>query len=754
MSSSEPLKNTLRSVIGELAAESGLAVVIADDAGREIAAANNNSICALLYHSSEFGPRCAEYCGRAYASAVQAGGAVGYECHAGLECRALALQGEGGRPLVAIIGRTFLKSKNYRNATARSIGGDWRKFPATELFENVMLSTSPAPLERLERAIGKIDLAELTRGETAAGTASAADRPAASPRDAERVEPIIEIPTADETDAAGDAGASPDIFEISSSSLMPLPAKRGKKGEQAPPPAPSTPAVDPFESSLVNFNLDLTSAAQRREMNDREAWRGLIGSLLQVSYRGACQRILEFLSKHYGIESSVWLQPERNEFEVVATFGEFKDRPIRIGIAADDKRIRAAVNDDSPIVLKERQAVKTADRRAIQLFPVVIGGEVRNALGVAGSSVDHELNSRIVKFCRYVASRLEILRLREQVAERDRTQRFIREFNEQLRNIDSDNFWHELTAVSAELLGAERASLLLPDREERLVAKASIGARADLSYVGGIGERVARAILEKGKPVLVTGMSRAAVPPAPKERKYKTSSFICYPIMLGDKAVGVINFTDKIDGGSFDRRDIEVLDSIAPQLAVAIDRTILRDKAGEYAQLSITDTLTGLLNRRYLEERFTEEILRSNRTGDAVSCMMLDVDEFKSYNDKFGHSAGDEALRIVGRVLRETLRGADVPARYGGEEFAVLLPQTSAEEAEVIAERVRRNIDMTEFPKRRVTVSIGVASRTSTLNNVPDLIDAADKALYQAKRLGRNLVKTFDPTEDQGEKVH
>ena len=133
---------------------------------------------------------------------------------------------------------------------------------------------------------------------------------------------------------------------------------------------------------------------------------------------------------------------------------------------------------------------------------------------------------------------------------------------------------------------------------------------------------------------------------------------------------------------------------------------------------------------------------------------MVDVDEFKSYNDKFGHPAGDEALRLVGRVLKDTLRGSDVPARYCGEEYAILLPQTTAEEAETIAERIRRNVELTEFPKRKVTISVGIASRTGALNNVPSLVDAADKALYQAKRLGRNQVRTFDPDQDAGEKVH
>ena len=133
---------------------------------------------------------------------------------------------------------------------------------------------------------------------------------------------------------------------------------------------------------------------------------------------------------------------------------------------------------------------------------------------------------------------------------------------------------------------------------------------------------------------------------------------------------------------------------------------------------------------------------------------MLDVDEFKSYNDRFGHPAGDEALRIIGAILKENLRGADVAARYGGEEFCVLLPETGIEEAGAIAERIRSNIEQTEFPKRRVTVSIGIASRTQETGSVQDLVSASDKALYHAKRQGRNNVQIYGPALDVGDNVH
>jgi len=138
-----------------------------------------------------------------------------------------------------------------------------------------------------------------------------------------------------------------------------------------------------------------------------------------------------------------------------------------------------------------------------------------------------------------------------------------------------------------------------------------------------------------------------------------------------------------------------------------------------------------------------------------MSLMMLDVDEFKSYNDSFGHPAGDAALKIVAGILNDAVRGEDVAARYGGEEFSILLPQTTSAEAAAIAERIRRQIEKTEFPKRRVTVSIGIASSANETGSPEELINAADSALYEAKNQGRNNVQIFDGlTGAANSKIH
>ena len=320
----------------------------------------------------------------------------------------------------------------------------------------------------------------------------------------------------------------------------------------------------------------------------------------------------------------------------------------------------------------------------------------------------------------------------------------MQKFNESLKNIDTEDFCSRLVEISSELMRAERGSLLLFDEKSNsLNAKAATGARADIikREAENVGERVASKVLQNGRAFVVQDTAAARFPPAPAEWNYKTKSFISYPVIIGERKIGVLNFTDKATGEIYDEFDLALLDTLAPQIAVAIDRAALKRKAGEFEQLSVTDALTGLLNRRYLEERVAEEIKRSHRHGFQMCLMMIDVDEFKSYNDNFGHPQGDKALKIVAQKLKETLRGADVASRYGGEEFSILLPQTTTGEAKIIAERIRQKIENTKFPNRRVTISIGIAGSSSKVNLTEDLIAAADSALYKAKREGRNNVQ-------------
>jgi two-component system, cell cycle response regulator len=184
----------------------------------------------------------------------------------------------------------------------------------------------------------------------------------------------------------------------------------------------------------------------------------------------------------------------------------------------------------------------------------------------------------------------------------------------------------------------------------------------------------------------------------------------------------------------------------------------LRRAVHELKRLALTDDLTGLHNRRFLDDYLTRELHRAVRYQSPISVIMADVDQFKEYNDRNGHQAGDQALQVIAILLHNTLREPDVVVRYGGEEFIAILPQTAPEGAMVAAERMRQAIRSHEFPgdkaqiHGRLTLSFGVAGLGANELNTPhlmrirpaDLIDLADKALYRSKLEGRDRVTRWE----------
>lgn len=178
-------------------------------------------------------------------------------------------------------------------------------------------------------------------------------------------------------------------------------------------------------------------------------------------------------------------------------------------------------------------------------------------------------------------------------------------------------------------------------------------------------------------------------------------------------------------------------------LLLARTRTLLEFKAylDVCEEAAFTDHLTGLANRRRFERQLEREVSRVERFDRPFSVLMIDIDSFKNLNDSFGHDAGDDAIRRIGRVLREGTRGIDLAARIGGEEFAVLLVETSKEAGVEVAERLRVAIKALELPRAgRITASFGVAECPGDAQTAADILKAADVALYEAKRNGRDQV--------------
>ncbi|HDP69794.1 MAG TPA: diguanylate cyclase [Actinobacteria bacterium] len=168
--------------------------------------------------------------------------------------------------------------------------------------------------------------------------------------------------------------------------------------------------------------------------------------------------------------------------------------------------------------------------------------------------------------------------------------------------------------------------------------------------------------------------------------------------------------------------------------------------------LSMVDRLTGLYNYGYFIDRIEEEKERADRFGSKLSLIMLDVDFFKPFNDKFGHEKGNTLIKEMTKIINEQVRVVDVVARYGAEEFAIILPNTSGEAAEV-AERIRRAIEEADFEGEKMTLSAGVATYPTDADDELDLIDRADQALNLSKTNGRNLVSVYSkdlPNKNEG----
>lgn len=470
-----------------------------------------------------------------------------------------------------------------------------------------------------------------------------------------------------------------------------------------------------------------------------------------MKLQNACRSALEKLIGEFNLKSVALMMRTDEGLASVSTTGKFKAKTGQLSA-----KVKNIVN------LKFTGGDNTNDAATAQLFALqgedteffslVVGDELKGALLVGDGKLPEETRRGINEFCREVAMPLEVLRLREELERRLRASYHLKAFTEQMNEVEPAESYATILRHSTELLRSERGSLLMFDEAaNELEVKAAVGPRADVTQEQRVRltESVAGEVLLEGRPRVVRDVAGMGLRRASAERKYKNDSFISYPIITGGRKVGVLNMTDKAGGEAYDEIDLRMLELIAPQMALALDRAEWHQKATQFQLLSITDPLTGLLNRRYLEERLSEELDRSKRHRFAMSFLMIDIDNFKEYNDRHGHQAGDHALEMTAQCLKSALRSADVASRYGGEEFSILLPQTSITEAAVIAERIRSRVEKSPYPHSQsqphgaVTVSIGISAIAPKLDTPASIVGAADHALYVAKSRGKNCVVSY-----------
>lgn len=255
---------------------------------------------------------------------------------------------------------------------------------------------------------------------------------------------------------------------------------------------------------------------------------------------------------------------------------------------------------------------------------------------------------------------------------------------------------------------------------------------------GGLTEQ----ILNSGETFIVSDTRNSPFFHNPLAVKEGIRSLICVPLTFQDEIVGILYLDDFVPR-DFDRGKLELLAILASFAALAIHNARLHNRT---KLMAITDYLTGLHNHRYFQQIFNQELGRARRYQKIMSLIILDVDNFKSFNDRFGHAVGDKVLVAIGDIITRSLRKVDFAFRYGGEEFVIILPETSLEHAVMTAERLRERIaheaaiSIEEAEGTHITVSAGVASYPENGTSREDLFSLMDSFLYKAKSMGKNIV--------------
>ena len=298
-----------------------------------------------------------------------------------------------------------------------------------------------------------------------------------------------------------------------------------------------------------------------------------------------------------------------------------------------------------------------------------------------------------------------------------------------------------------ELIPSEAWSILLVDEESgELAFEMALGEKSsDLNDTRiKLGEGVAGWVAQTGEPAIVNDVRRDRRFQAKFDEltRFRTRSILCAPLISRGRTLGVVEIMNRTARTRFTKKDMNLLLTLVEPAAIALENAFLFQKT---EQLAVTDDLTKLYNSRYVNSYLEGAIERAEEASATLAVMFLDLDGFKSINDRHGHFYGSRTLREVGNLIRSAVREEDVVSRYGGDEFVIVLPETDAEGALAVAERIRHSLKshrfLAEFGlEARLSASLGLSLYPDHGKNPQELMQKADQAMYSVKVRGKDAV--------------
>jgi diguanylate cyclase (GGDEF)-like protein len=449
------------------------------------------------------------------------------------------------------------------------------------------------------------------------------------------------------------------------------------------------------------------------------------------------------------------LDKQTSQYQTKYASGRYRNNLMNLWFNAEDPFITALLGNRDASIPEEIQAEKlisaniSGNKTSLFLFPFYFTPASPGLLAILNKELSQEDVEIINAFRDYIES---ALKKNARYASKDKKlesllSSIIDSSVSLAPLLNWDKLLQTIVERAVQLLRAEQGSLMLLNQNTSDLIVEAKKSQDDIPSENmkiHQGEGIAGKVLEQGEPLLVEDLEKDPRINRQNKTRYNTKSFISIPLKIENRVLGVLNISDKINRDVFTEDDLRLLQSFATNASIAIERSMFYKKTEELKEVSMTDPLTGVYNRRYLNNRLSEEISRFNRYKHPFSILMIDVDEFKKFNDLYGHSTGDMILRILASTILSSLRNIDIAVRFGGDEFILLLPQTPKLDAITIGNRILENIEKAylshqdELPISDVTVSVGLASFPDDATSAAELLEKTDQALYLAKKGGKN----------------